>query len=97
MHHEEYGAVVQEAWDEGERCDTAVHTAISKLASCQTGLKCWSRKRFGNAESELKKVEKTTCISTECANVKQFSRNKKLARGDKFYIGARGFAVEAEG
>jgi hypothetical protein len=58
MLDDEYNGIVQQAWDEGELGDTAITTARLKLANCQADLKRWSRKKFGNADRELKKKRK---------------------------------------
>ena len=58
MLDEEYNGIMQQAWDEGDSGDTAITTAILKLANCQADLKRWSGKKFGNANRELKKKRK---------------------------------------
>jgi hypothetical protein len=57
---EEYNRVVQEVWIETEGGITAIGTVQEKLAPCQTKLKNWSSRKFGQAEKVLK--EKTKAL-----------------------------------
>jgi nucleoside-triphosphatase THEP1 len=56
----EYNRVVQEVWIETEGGITAIGTVQEKLAPCQTKLKNWSSRKFGQAEKVLK--EKTKAL-----------------------------------
>jgi ribonuclease HI len=55
---EDYNTIIKESWEGGDTGPTAMHTARQKLALCQTNLKWWSTRKFGNAEKLLKKKTK---------------------------------------
>jgi hypothetical protein len=55
---EECGTVIKNAWAETGSADNPINSVRNKLVQCQSALKCWSRRKFGQAEETLKKKTK---------------------------------------
>jgi hypothetical protein len=58
MTDEKCSNVINRAWADGGVVDNPVHNVRVKLEQCQSHLTCWSFRKFGNAEMQLKKKTK---------------------------------------
>jgi hypothetical protein len=58
MHDDDYLGVVRDAWTEVDSFDHGGDLLQEKLNRCQTKLKSWSFRKFGNDEKELKEKTK---------------------------------------
>lgn len=50
--------LINEAWERGGDVGVGMQPARTKLASCQTQLASWSKRKFGNAAKMLKQKTK---------------------------------------
>jgi hypothetical protein len=58
MTDEKCSNVINGVWADGGVVDNPVHNVRVKLEQCQSHLTCWSFRKFGNAEMQLKKKTK---------------------------------------
>jgi hypothetical protein len=60
--NEECGAVIQDAWDGNDVAGNPIHAVQTKLANCQSALKGWSRRKFGQFKEILKRKTKELAL-----------------------------------